>query len=467
MPIIGVLLLFAVFNIVTAPYSPDPWLDEVSYTDPGASLAVEGSFTSDVWGDRGSPIWTGNVPLHQLLLAGCFKVFGFSCRVARSANVIYYTLAIFLICQMVGKYHLVGKAGARWLLLLILLTGTGLTALYRNGRYDALGMLLFVGWIFCSLHSLRRPWLLSGVVLAAGLMPAAGLALAPMLFLSCVTAFLLWRWQVWRVMVATGIGGISGLAILQLTYQRLGVPHIFREVMKAAGGNALQLDFTVAVFKNPSYLAAMLAGALILFVLRRSGPREAQIKLALALTGLGLVVPFFCALVAKYNLNYSWMAIIPATLGACMILEQPSVPRLARVAGIVLLVLATLPGFPRRAVRIASAWMQERPAAIAQYVIRNTSPADTVFVDINALAGYYDLRFRAHKSYWIVPPKGEADGLQVTTAIMSGNGCEAQLGRMFSGAWLQVDDREFGTEKIQVFPEPPVRLVVYRRVQPK
>src|SRR3954464_14746158 len=98
------LALFIGFNILTGLYPPDPWSDEVTYSDPAVTLALEGHLASTAWGDQGVPVWTGNVPLHQLLLAGFVKVFGCSCRTVRSVNGIYYAIAVFLIYRMVRSY---------------------------------------------------------------------------------------------------------------------------------------------------------------------------------------------------------------------------------------------------------------------------------------------------------------------------------------------------------------------------
>jgi hypothetical protein len=458
-----VLLIFAVFNIVTAPYSPDPWVDEVSYTDPAASLALEGKFASTLWGQQGVPLWIGNVPLHQLALAGFFKVFGFSCRVARSANVIYYTLATILICQIVRSNNLIQTRRGRWIFLLVLLGGTGLTAIFRNGRYDAIGMLLYFLWVFCSIHSLRHPLMLLGAGLAVALIPAAGLALAPLLLLSGLTALFLWRWQVVRLLAVSVVGGIGGIVIMEFAYRRLGIPNIFREVLKAGGSAAPLLDFSVATIKNPSYMAPLLAGGLGVLGLKRDCWREMRIRTALTLLMLGLVIPLFTEFVGKYQIYYCWVAIIPATLGAVMLLERQSLPRLAQIAGFLLILAATLPGFPRRCLAIAFAWQEDRPAIIQRYAQVNTSPTDVVFVRMDAFAVYYGLRNTVAMSYWNKPPESAAERKLVKMAFLAQTNGSAQLNQIFGGDWRQVDSHEFGARKWQVSSALPLHLTIYRR----
>lgn len=461
---LAILFLFAAFNIATAPYSPQPWLDEVSYTDPAASLALNGTFTSTAWAKRGTPLWTGNVPLHQLALAGFFKLFGFSCRVSRSADVIYYTLAVLLICWMVRNYHLLQTAGARWLFFWILLAGTGLTALYRNGRYDAIGYLLYIGWVFSALQSRRQPLMLLGVGLTAALMPTASLALGPMLLLSGVAAFFLWRWKTFRILLATGIGGISGILVMVFVYQRLGVPDMLKAVMKSANAPTIS-DIAVATIKNPSYVAAVIAGILAILGLKHILRREGANRIAIMLLALGLLIPTAMSLAGKYQFYYSWMGILPASLGAMMFLEQPPVSRRVRSIGIFLLVSATLLGLPRRCIRIAAAWEQNVPGAINRFALKNASRSDVVFLDyhMEAFAVYYPLRARVRAGYWGMPPVDKADLPTINVAFLSKTGQASYLHDLLGGNWRQVDSQKFGTGKPPFFTDPPVWLTAYRR----
>jgi hypothetical protein len=457
-----ILFLFAAFNVVTAPDSPLPWLDEVAYTDPGASLALEGRLTSTFWEERGTPVWTGNVPLHQLALAGLFKVFGFSCRVARSANVVYYTLAILLICQMVRSYNIVQTSRARWLLFWILLAGTGLTALYRNGRYDAIGCLLFVGWVFCSLQSQRRLLMLLGVGAAASLIPAAGLALGPLLLISGVVAFFLWKWKTVRGLTVTGVGAISGILIMQFVYQRLGVPSFFKEVTKSTNPHMV-FDFTFATLQNPSYLAAIAAGGLALIGLKRTHWREVQAQTAFTFLTLGLLIPVAMFLAGKYQFYYSWMAIIPASLGAVMLVEHPSVSRFVRITGVALLLAATLLGLPRRCIQIVAAWEQDLPGAVSQFALKNASPSDVAYADADAFAVYYSLRATVQMGYWAALPVNKADRPKISVAFLPKTGGEAYLHERLGGDWRQLDSREFGPQKLNFFLGPRFLLAAYRR----
>jgi hypothetical protein len=464
--VILALALFLGFNLVTAPYSPDPWLDEVSYGEPAANLAAQGHLISDAWGTRGHPVWTGNVPLYQLLLAGLIKVFGFSCRTVRGGDMAYYTLSVFLIYQIVRRYELIQKTRFRLLLVGVLLAGTGLVALYRNGRYDALGTLLVVFWIGCALQSRKKPVWHIGAFLAAMLMPAASLNIAPLLVLCGLAALCLWRWKAFSALAVAGVGGLTGIALLQAAYTHYGVHHIFHEVMASAGGRNLAADFIQSVFKNPSYVAGMAGGCLLVFLLKRAdSPKEMDCnkRVAVALFAVALVLPWFMALVGKYHIYYTWMAIIPASVCAFMVMEFTAVPGFWRNASLVLILLATLPGLPRRSVRIVTSWAQHRPEEIAGFAVKNVSPTDVVFVIVQCDPVYYALHDRVSRSFWNDAPSGTAEKALVTVVFFPEANREKEMHDIFGGDWRQVDTMEFGHEKLAMLSEPPLRLTVYRK----
>lgn len=463
--VIFTLALFLGFNLVTAPYSPDPWLDEISYSEPAANLAAHGQLFSDAWGDVGRPVWTGNVPLHQLLLAGFIKVFGFSCRTVRGINMVYYTILVFLIYQIVRRHELIRTTRFRLLLVAVLLAGTGLVALYRNGRYDALGALLVVFWIWCALRSVKNPVWNIGSFLSTMLMPVASLNIAPLLVLCGLGALCLWRWKAFFPLAVAGVGGVTGMALLQVAYSHFGVPHIFHQVMGSAGGKDVASDFIQSVFKNPSYIAGIAGGCLLVFSLKRGEASEDlyRRKVAVALLAVAILLPWFMILVAKYHIYYTWMAIIPASVCAFMVFEFPSVPSLLRKAAVVLILLAALPGFPRRCVRIAGSWAQHRPEAIAGFVLKEVSQSDVVYVDTQCAPVYYALYPRVNRSFWLNPPTTTGDKALVTVALFPGTGQEKQAHDLLGGEWRQVSSQEFGHEKWALLSEPMLRLTAYRR----
>jgi hypothetical protein len=459
------LALFLGFNLVTAPFSPDPWNDEVSYTDPAVTLATEGHLTSRAWGEQGKPVWTGNVPLHELLLAGVIKLFGFNYRTVRGVNMLYYTIAVFLIYQIVRKHGLIRNAGFRLLLVAVLLSGTGLVALYRNARYDAIGALLVAFWAWCSLQSGKKPAYLIGTFLAAILMPAASLSIAPLLILCGLMALYLWRWKSVYALGATGIGCILGMGIMQGVYAHFSVPHIFHAVMESSGGRDVTSDFILSVFENPSYIAAVAGGCLLVFPLRREPFQKDAFskKVILALLFIAIVLPFLMGVVAKYHLYYTWMAIIPGSIGAFMALEFQSVPKPIRVLALAIILVATLPGFPRRCVRIAGSWAQHRPDEAVRIVQKNVSRTDTAFVNEGSVFVYYALRLYAREPFWLKLPTDETDKAAINVVFWPQAGQEKKMHDLFGGEWRETDFEKMGRDKMQLMGDASVQIAVYRR----
>jgi hypothetical protein len=459
------LALFLGFNVLTAPFSPDVWNDEISYSEPAATFAATGHFVSHAWGDQSGPVWTGNAPLHQLLLTGFIKIFGFDVRTVRGVNMLYYALAVFFLYQLVRRYDLVRKPGDRLLLLFVLLAGTGLVALYRNGRYDALGALIVIFWTWCSLQSRKKPAFLVGTFVSAILMPVASLNIAPFLMLCGLTSFCLWRWKTLFPLGVTGAGCILGMAIMQMVYAHFGVPHIFHEIMKASGGHDVSSDFILSVFKNPSYIAAIAVGCLLNFPLRRE-PFQQDLflkKIALALLFVAFSLPLLMVIIAKYHIYYTWMAIIPGTVCGFMTLEFQSVPKRIRILALCLMLVATLPGFPRRCVRIAASWMQRRPDKVAATVRRNITPNDVVFVHEQTAIVYYALFPAVRESYWLKSPTNDSVKATINLVFWPETGREKQIHDFFGGEWQQADSVTLEPEKFNVIPQTSVQLVIYRR----
>ena len=460
------LLLFAVFNIATAPYSPDAWLDEVCYTDPGATLALEGHFTSTSWDAlRSKPVWVGNVPIHELALSIWFRVFGFSPRVARGTGIVYFTVALSVLFAIVRSQKLLVTPLSRILLICVLMSATGLTAICRNGRYDALALLLLTLWIWVATWYPKKPAIsLCLVVLITALMPASALYLGPILAVTCGIAFFVWKRRFFPILLASGLGGVLGIVSIQIAYRIAGVQHPFKAILASAGGTDLVGDFMLAVAGNPSYLAAILVGIIFCFLLRREIHKNPMLTVGAALFIAGFLMPLCLASVSKITIYYTWATTIPATVGAFIMMQQAiGVSHRIKLIGISVILLATVPGFPRRCVRIYGAWLQNRPELIASFVSRNRSSDDTVFVDGNALQVYYPLRLASNAVYWIQLPETQQQSQSVSLAFFSSSGEETRLDKLFGGNWRLVDQFNLGKEEAKLFHGDPICLFAYRR----
>jgi hypothetical protein len=210
-------------------------------------------------------------------------------------------------------------------------------------------------------------------------------------------------------------------------------------------------------------MAALGVGGLALFGLRRTsiwqGPTN---RLAASLVLFGLLTPLVMAATGKYQFYYSWMAIIPATIGSLMLMEKEAQSRAVWLVGAVVLIVATLPGFPRRCLRIAGSWGENRPAQIAGFVGQNTSSTDVVYVSDMALPVYYALRPRAARVYWVAVPTNRVDRASVNLVILSETNRHQWVESEFGGGWETAASRVFGAGG-HAFLDPPVPLAVYRR----
>jgi len=310
------------------------------------------------------------------------------------------------------------------------------------------------------------PAFLIGTFVAAVLMPTASLNIAPFLMLCGLAAFILWRWKTLFALGTTGIGCLTGMAIMQLAYAHYGVPHVYHEIMKASGGRDIWGDFILSVFKNPSYVAAVAGGCLIVFPLLRRQFQEnlAVNRIALLLLLMAVALPIIMMAIAKYELYYTWMAIIPGTVAAFMALEFRSVPKSVRMLTLCLILVATLPGFPRRCARIAGSWAQQRPGKIAAAVHKDVTSADVAFVSEPSALVYYALLPAVRDSFWLNPPSQENIKSSINVVFWPEPGQQSEIHNLFGGEWRQTDDVAFAQKSSRLISDGPVHFVVYRRI---
>ena len=117
--VLGLLLIVLLVNLATALRYPAVWMDEAMYTDPAANLVMGNGFTSTAWYDQTSDrFWAGNTPLHELILSGWIKFFGFSPLSVRAINYIWLVLGAFLVWRFCVHFRYVEKTALRLLLMI-------------------------------------------------------------------------------------------------------------------------------------------------------------------------------------------------------------------------------------------------------------------------------------------------------------------------------------------------------------
>ena len=109
--VFGVLLLAALVVRLCMPFEfPIPWNDETVFIAPAHTLSIEGTFFVDALNAERVVMWMP--PGYMLLLAGVFKVVGYSFDIAR-----WVSTVCWLVGDLRGVVHGVspqhGKRGLR------------------------------------------------------------------------------------------------------------------------------------------------------------------------------------------------------------------------------------------------------------------------------------------------------------------------------------------------------------------
>jgi len=426
-------ILFAAFNIATAQHSPMPWLDEVAYADPAGNYYFQGLFQSSLWAAAGRPFWVGNVPLHQFILIILCKVFGFSIYLVRGVSVIYYSAAVMLLLRTIKHTSLIQSARMRFFAVIMAFSATGCVAIYRNGRYDALGFLLAsiaVATAFRSRQSRKSELLLFA---SCALIPWAGLQVIP--FFGMCTLFYLGMLGKagWRGFLLGNGGLLIGIILLLLFYASLGQLDNFIRALHSQGH--VWQDMRLAVMMNPTYLALVGIGVSAgIFNWKYSFLESTnRIKVAHALVFIGLVTPWVMHFVSKYTIYYTWMATIPALIGVAIMYENCALTAVRRAA-LVLVILSAIPGYPRRLLSIASGNDMKRQLEIQEFINKNVSSDDKTMLDMECLYAYYSTRTRSRTLNFDLPENEELNR-QSTCIVANVTNCESEYKARIGGDW--------------------------------
>ncbi|HWC30796.1 MAG TPA: glycosyltransferase family 39 protein [Dehalococcoidia bacterium] len=209
------LLLFTLPNLANHPVPTD---DEVWILSASHKLATEGVFGTDLFAGfyRADEVYLFNMPLHHIVLAAAFKVFGTSILLARLVSVLYGLAAlglVYLLAKQVGGV----AVGVLALVLMLLLrlnigfdTGLPLQEMARTIRYD-LAPVPFT--LAAALILLRpSPWrcaIAGGLLSIATLMQFYGFFMLPI-----AAAYLLWDSTPLRTrLTLVGITAVASMAV--------------------------------------------------------------------------------------------------------------------------------------------------------------------------------------------------------------------------------------------------------------
>lgn len=411
--IAALLALILAVNLTTLERSPTVWIDEVTYIDPGVNLAGGKGFTSSAWysGPKERP-WVGNTPLYPVLVAGWVKVFGLEMVPVRLLNVFFYFLAVFLVWWGVVKTRLLATASARIGLVALLLLGFGPTFIYRNGRPDALLVLLFaVVFLGCCIE---RRWLRYALVAGGSfLVPFAGLSGLPYLALCGFLWLALVGWRGLADVVVAGVASAIGLGVLYAGYSSLDMWEGFR-ASTSAHSTMMLLDQGLQPlvarrlnefkeFRGDLSLLALLSGLLAVAAAGLAWRGLALPSPAVRLLLFALLVPAVMLIVGTFPVYYGWMSYVPLVFAWALWLDTLSrsgsaVPGvlLVRLACLALGAVVALAGLPLRTGLAVSQWSARDYDPVRRLAKEVVGPDDVVFCSPQA---YYPVKLAAKATY--------------------------------------------------------------------
>jgi hypothetical protein len=444
--LVTVLLIYFIINLITASRSPTIWIDEVMFTDPAANLYLNKGFTSTAWFCQSSDeFWAGYPPLHQLLLFQWLRLFGLSATSVRAINYFYMILISAIVWLATIRLNLIKKSLLRISLIILVLTGYGITFSYRSGRVDTLCILLF-SCIFLS-YSFKDKFLKYICLCVLGILsPFTGLQLAVYLFLLGILLLLFLRNSLLKEFIVIQSGVFIGLSALLGLYFREGVLNRFLDsvlprsflfsqifpgyspCLRNNGGESLSSSNQSLLSKicnfllqklsliTSDYSSILIFIALILIMFYFLYNHEFRIKSSLV---FGLIsVPFLSfslSIIGQTPVYYTWMIFLPAIFVLFMNLEQllfiPKnidlgtdgktiilrLSRLLKFSIIFIIIFASLVGLPLRLFVTLKQWDLRNYDQVKDVIFENISSNDIVFSDFQA---YYPVKIRSKKSFY-------------------------------------------------------------------
>lgn len=311
-------ILAAALAAAVAILNP-PWCDEVAYLDPGARLALFGSFTSTAWvSNSPETFWASSNPGMPLLFAGWFKVFGFGLLQARTLLCLLHFLGALVFITALYRRLRCGP-GVLFVVWLACLWLPSLANSIFQPRLEVFA-LLFCGIFLFSIEPSRSRL---GQVLLAFLLGLA-CAFIGLHFSGFFALMSLVAWGVQRNLnsflrgLALAVGTLLGVFILYLVYRGLHVWDIFVEARASHYGRDLAWVpkgwKMFAVTKDLPVFAGLAATFAFLAWRRpRDGNPSARFFWLTALAAF-LLIPPSISVIGIYYGNYSWMVAVPMLL---------------------------------------------------------------------------------------------------------------------------------------------------------
>jgi len=397
--LIVLLAIFLLVNVATATLYPEPYTDEIFYTDPAINLARGDGFTSAAWPSQSKDeFWSSNSPLYPILMAAWIKAFGSELIVTRVFAYILAVMSSIFLWIGLKNYNLVRSERLRNTCIIFFLMLFPVAYAYRSGRLDVLSLLLATStFAAASLHSSKlRDALL---IFSSLLTPWAFLSLVFCILTVLCVGLLFFGRKILRD-AALIIFGISLGVILLLGFYLLnGSLERFLMITVGSGHTLLGQfaqyiifdddrvitkfkEFPLIYLKSLFFWPYTTLLAVITYLLLLI-PKINRNKINYFFIALVLLIPFSLGVLGKYTWNYNWMHTSILAVGIFYSIDQLDWYKntiILRSCTIPLFVSALI-GWPWMMGIAFTEWDERSQEPIEQFAEKHINSNDTVVVN--------------------------------------------------------------------------------------
>lgn len=352
--IIGIY--FTVIYILLLLWRPqESWCDDAFWADWGRQMGLNGLFTSNVWG-AGKPSYS---PGYALLLAGVFRIFGFSFLTAQIPDILLSFCAFIIL-----GYSLLREKASK---LTVFIYGLLFWCLYgmfyviNCGRPEVLSMLLAIA---VAVSFVRKRWLsllIASILLMGTSVQGVVAATLFIVIYECfnhkeiipqrhllyshfggyviglgATAYLMYRNHCLKAFFDTLFGYSKTLTSFYLSIRTFAKSRLSGNAVddaavttissgavsppSSSADSSLFTDILNSYTDSLEYLVciALIIGLTILLVMKR----ERIGKVVWSSSVMALVAPLVFILMGRYAAYYCWAAFIPCIFSICSLLSR-------------------------------------------------------------------------------------------------------------------------------------------------
>jgi len=450
-------------------------------------------FTSGCWYLQGNKeFWTGNVPLHQLLLIPWLKLAGFSYLSVKLLNSIYLFMGMILLWLGMRSGKLVISPGLRIGAVSFFLFTYSAYTLETSGRPEPLCFLIAcASWYFFNSKGKLLRW--SGLGLCGVLAPWAGLPLAAFFAFAGSGTILIYRKRYFLEVLALAFGGIIGTLALLHFYRSMGVLDIFIANISPhtnllTGNNKHQTvayvewsklmnswDWKLGGFRSNSlFWIVLISVGLSLTALISSQAK----KLAAVNISCFTLLPSLFLLLGVFPNYYSFYIILPLTLSLFGLISAGVIRNQLMSRALILLLIAGtfLPGnfLWIAIVQGVPCCLHTESESKEEFINKTVHPNDVAWVDHRF---WFETKPRARETFsglWRLQAETSPSQKEITVVIFSesaGANSGGSLLPYLPGHW----EKTGGSLQLPDFHRiirynnnnPALTFFVYRKVEPK